>query len=277
MGSGISEGRETVGRIQRKAQLTVQWTDEAIVLSLRPHGENAGILELLTRKHGRHLGVAHGCFSSRNRATLQPGNRLNVIWRARVPEHLGVMTAEVASARAPLFFEERSALIALNAATAVAAAVLPEREPHEAAYEACDALLDSIADRDLVEWGPLFVFWELGLLNELGFGLDLTRCAVSGMANDLVYVSPRSGRGVSRDAGWAYRDRLLTLPLFVGRERTERASPADVSAGLRLTAHFLNRWVLEPCGRELPLARQRLADFAIRQTGTAASVSHDNG
>src|SRR5579863_3559999 len=113
----------------------MQWSDDAIVLSLRPHGETAGILELLTRKHGRHLGVVHGGSSSRIRAALQPGNRLNVTWRGRIPEHLGVLSSELACARAPQFFEQRSALLALNAAIAVAAAVLPEREPHEAAYE----------------------------------------------------------------------------------------------------------------------------------------------
>ena len=247
----------------------MQWNDDAIVLSLRAHGESAGILEVLTRKHGRHLGVAHGCSSSRNRATLQPGNRLIVTWRARIPEHLGVLTAELASARAPQFFEERSALLGLNAAIAMAAAVLPEREPHEAAYDASDALLDSMAGHDLVAWGALYVFWELGLLNELGFGLDLARCAVSGTSNDLAYVSPRSGRAVSRDAGTDYRDRLLTLPLFLQRGHTPLASLDDVLAGLRLTAHFLSRWVLEPCGKELPRARQRLADFAHREAGAA--------
>src|SRR5437868_3458973 len=163
----------------------MHWSDEAIVLSLRPHGESAGILELLTRKHGRHLGVVHGCSSSRIRAILQPGNRLNVTWRARIAEHLGVVAAELADARASRFFEQRSALIALNAAIAVAAAVLPEREPHETAYEASDALLDAIAAGELTDWGPLFVRWELGLLNELGFGLDLDACAVTGASDNL--------------------------------------------------------------------------------------------
>jgi DNA repair protein RecO (recombination protein O) len=185
----------------------MQWNDEAIVLSLRPHGETAGILEILTRQHGRHLGVVHGCSSSRSRAMLQPGNRLNVTWRARIAEHLGVLTAELTTARASQFFEQRMALVALNAAIAVAGAVLPEREPHEAAYEASDALLDAIAAGSLTEWGPAFVRWELGLLNELGFGLDLSTCAATGSTDDLIFVSPRSGRAVSREAGHPYRDR----------------------------------------------------------------------
>lgn len=254
----------------------MQWSDEAIVLSLRPHGETAGILELLTRKHGRHLGVVHGCSSSRIRGALQPGNRLNVTWRARIAEHLGVLESELMSARAPQFFERRSSLTGLNAAIALAAAVLPEREPHEAAYEGGDALLDAISRGDLAGWGVLFVYWELGLLHELGFGLDLSACAVTGMTDDLVYVSPRSGRAVSRDAGQNYRDRLLALPQFLCDSGIE-ADMAGIAAGLQLTAHFLSRWVLNPYGKEIPFARQRLADLAVRAAGVCVSMSDDNG
>lgn len=252
----------------------MQWSDEAIVLSLRPHGETAGILELLTRNHGRHLGVVHGCSSSRIRGALQPGNRLNVTWRARIAEHLGVLETELMSARAPQFFERRSSLIALNAAIAVAAIVLPEREPHEAAYAGGDALLDAISDGDLADWGALFVYWELGLLHELGFGLDLSTCAVTGTTGDLVYVSPRSGRAVSRSAGKDYRERLLPLPQFL-RSPGIAADIAGISAGLQMTAHFFRRWLLNPYGKEIPFARQRLAELAIRDAG--ASVSNDNG
>jgi len=245
----------------------MQWSDDAIVLSLRSHGETAGILEMLTRKHGRHLGVVHGCSSSRIRAMLQPGNRLNVTWRARIAEHLGVLTAELATARASLYFEQRIALIALNAAISVAAGVLPEREPHEAAYEASDALLDAIAAGALNQWGPLFVWWELGLLNELGFGLDLSSCAVSGKSDDLIYVSPRSGRAVSGEAGRPYHDRLFALPSFLRGGSLHTVTSEDVAVGLRLTAHFLNRCVFEPHGREIPFARQRLAELASTHHG----------
>jgi DNA repair protein RecO (recombination protein O) len=245
----------------------MHWTDEAIVLSLRSHGETAGILDILTRKHGRHLGVVHGCSSSRIRAMLQPGNRLSVTWRARIAEHLGVLTAELSTARASLYFDQRIALIALNAAIAVAAGVLPEREPHEAAYEASDALLDGITAGALNQWGPLFVWWELGLLNELGFGLDLSSCAVSGRSDDLIYVSPRTGRAVSGEAGRPYHDRLLALPSFMRGGSLHAVSAQDISAGLSLTAHFLNRWVFEPHGREIPFARQRLAELASTYHG----------
>ncbi|HEX5279369.1 MAG TPA: DNA repair protein RecO [Micropepsaceae bacterium] len=239
----------------------MQWSDEAIVLSLRPHGETAGILELLTRIHGRHLGVVHGCSSSRIRGALQPGNQLNVTWRARIAEHLGVVESELMRTRASQSFERRSSLTGLNAAIAIAAAVLPEREPHEAAYDGLGALLDAVSGGDLADWGALFVYWELGLLHELGFGLDLTACAVTGTTDDLIYVSPRSGRAVSRAAGREYSDRLLPLPQFLAGTGIQ-ADMAGVAAGLQLTAHFLSRWVLSPYGKEIPFARQRLADLA---------------
>lgn len=243
----------------------MQWRDEAIVLSLRSHGETAGILEVLTRAHGRHLGVVYGSSSSRVRSTLQPGNRLNVTWRARVPENLGVLTVEPSCTRAVRFFERRNSLVGLNAVIAVAAAVLPEREPHETAYQDTEILIDAIPGGDIRNWGPLFVYWELGLLNELGFGLDLSVCAVTGVSDDLIYVSPRSGRAVSREAGEQYRDRLLSLPQFLIGGTAENPPMTDISAGLQMSGHFLQRWVLQPCGKEIPFARQRLADLAGRE------------
>jgi DNA repair protein RecO (recombination protein O) len=248
----------------------MEWTDDAIVLSLRAHGESSGILEALTRDHGRHLGLVRGGGASKGRATLQPGNRLKVTWRARLSEHLGVYTVELALARASDMFEQRAALCGLNALSAVAAAVLPEREPHEAAYDGADALLDTIAAHDFTDWARLFVHWEIGLLNELGFGLDLARCAATGTADDLIYVSPRTGRAVSREAGEPYRDRLFCLPAFLLGRQAGEASASDLLAGLQLTAHFLDQWVLAPHGKPMPEARVRLTDLAVRM----ASESH---
>jgi DNA repair protein RecO (recombination protein O) len=242
----------------------MEWSDEAIVLSLRAHGESSGILEALTRNHGRHLGLVRGGGASKGRAMLQPGNRLKVTWRARLSEHLGIYTVELARARAADIFEQRAALCGLNALSAIAAAVLPEREPHAAAYEGADALLDMIAAHDFADWAPLFVHWEIGLLNELGFGLDLARCAATGSADDLIYVSPRTGRAVSRAAGEAYRDRLLPLPAFLLGRQAGEARAADLLAGLRLTAHFLDCWLLAPHGKPMPEARTRLTDLAAR-------------
>jgi DNA repair protein RecO (recombination protein O) len=247
----------------------MEWSDDAVVLSLRAHGESSGILEALTRTHGRHLGLVRGGGSSKGRAMLQPGNRVKVTWRARLSEHLGIYTVELALARASDMFEQRAALCGLNALSAVAGAVLPEREPHEAAYEGADALLDMIAGHDFADWAPLFVHWEIGLLNELGFGLDLARCAATGSADDLIYVSPRTGRAVSRAGGEPYRDRLLGLPAFLLGRQAGEASPAELVAGLQLTAHFLDQWVLMPHNKSMPDARVRLTDLAVRASAEA--------
>jgi len=240
----------------------MEWSDEAIVLSLRPHGETSGILEALTRNHGRHLGLVRGGVSPKRRAVLQPGNRVKVTWRARLSENLGVFIAELETARAHAMFESRSSLAGLNAIAAVANAVLPEREPHGAAFESAEALLEAIAEHEFADWGPLFVRWELGLLDELGFGLDLSRCAATGTTENLIYVSPRTGRAVSAEPGAAYRDRLLALPPFLAGGKPTEATRDDLAAGLTLTAHFLELWVLMPHNRDVPEARQRLLDLA---------------
>ena len=249
----------------------MDWTDDAIILALRRHGEHAVILEALTRAHGRHLGLVHGGTSSKRRATLQPGNRVRVVWRARLSEHLGTFTVELAQARAHAMFDRREALAGLNALAAVAAAVLPEREPHEAAFESADALIGAIAEHEFADWAPLFVRWELGLLDELGFGLDLARCAVSGETGDLIYASPRSGRAVSRAAGAHYKERLLPLPAFLLGRQAGAATPADLANGLALTAHFLEQSVLMPHDKRLPEARQRLAELAARAAQGAST------
>jgi len=242
----------------------MEWSDEAIVLSLRSHGESSGILEALTKDHGRHLGLVRGGASPKGRAQLQPGNRMKVTWRARLSEHLGIYTVELARARAGEMFENRAALIGLNAFAAVAGAALPEREPHAAAFLGADALLDAISLHEFADWAPLFVRWELGLLNELGFGLDLSRCAATGSADDLIYVSPRTGRAVSREGGEPYRDRLLMLPSFLLGRQAGEPTATDLVAGLKLTAHFLSQWVLIPHDKTMPEARERLTDLASR-------------
>jgi DNA repair protein RecO (recombination protein O) len=242
----------------------MEWSDEAIVLNVRPHGETAAILDALTRLHGRHSGLVRGGTSSKGRAVLQPGNRVRLTWRARLSENLGVFTVELMQSRAGEMFEERAALVGLNALSAIAAAVLPEREPHEAAFESADALLNAMAAHGFADWAPLFVRWEAGLLNELGFGLDLARCASTGSAEDLIYVSPRTGRAVSRDAGEPYRDRLLPLPAFLLGRQAGEAGAQEILAGLELTGHFLHQWVLAPHDKKMPDARQRLTELAAR-------------
>lgn len=243
----------------------MDWADEGIILSVRPYGETSAIVEALTHLHGRHLGLVHGGASRKARAMLQPGNSLHITWRARLNEHLGSLHVEPIRTRAGALLERRDALTGLNAFAAMAAAVLPEREPHVGVYGAAEVLLDAIAEQDFVYWAPLYVRWESGLLDELGFGLDLSRCAASGAKDDLIYVSPRSGRAVSREAGALYADRLLKLPPFL-RSQNAGPSTAHILEGLKLTGYFLLDRVLQPHGKELPKARMRLQERAARES-----------
>ncbi len=232
------------------------------MLSARPYGETGLIADVLTREHGRHLGLVRG---SKARAALQPGNGLSLTWRARLPEQLGNYAIELARARAGALMESRDSLTGLNAFCAVAGAALPEHQVHAGLHDAAEILLDAMAAEDFGHWGPLYVRWEAGLLEALGFGLDLSQCAATGTVRDLIYVSPRTGRAVSEAAGADYASRLLALPQFL-----LGASPApDLSAtraGLKLTGHFLLERVLVPHGREMPQARHRLDALADSQS-----------
>jgi DNA repair protein RecO (recombination protein O) len=240
----------------------MEWADAGIVLSARPHGETGTILDALTREHGRHAGLVRG---SKNRAMMQPGNGLMLHWRARLAEQLGSYTLELVHARAGALMEGRDALTGLNAFTAVAIAALPERLAYPALFDAAEILLGAMMDKDFAHWGPLYVRWEAGLLEALGFGLDLGQCAATGATQDLIYVSPRSGRAVSRDAGAEYAQRLLALPAFLGGAQTA-PDLAATRAGLVLTGHFLAERVLAPHGRALPPARLRLDALAMRES-----------
>jgi DNA repair protein RecO (recombination protein O) len=244
----------------------VEWFDEAIVLSARPYGETAAIVEALTHLHGRHLGLVHGGRSRKLRAILQPGNSLHLTWRARLNEQLGTFHTEPLRLRAGDMLERRAALAGLNAFAAIASAVLPEREPHRGAYEAAGLLLEAMAESEMGHWVPLYVRWEAGLLEELGFGLDLSYCAATGATDELIYVSPRSGRAVSREGGAPYADRLLSLPPFLLASQNASPTPVNLVAGLKLTAHFLAERVLRPHGKELPVARFRLQELVSRES-----------
>ena len=232
----------------------MEWRDEAFVLGARPHGEGASVVQLLTREHGRHAGLLHGGQSGRNRGQAQPGNRVAVVWRARLAEHLGNYRLEPVSHTGAALFDDPARLAGLTAACAVAEMALPEREPHRPVFDGFAVLLETlIADDDNAMWPAVYVRWELGLLAGLGFGLDLERCAATGANDQLAYVSPRSGRAVSLSAGEPYRDKLLTLPAFLtGDGAPSRRGCLD---GLRLTGHFLARHVFHPLNRPEPPAR----------------------
>jgi DNA repair protein RecO (recombination protein O) len=237
----------------------MQWADIAFVLGTRRHGENALIVELLTREHGRHAGLVRGGQSPRRRALLQPGNEVAARWRGRLAEHIGTLDCELIAAHAARLLDDADRLAALNSAVALLLAALPEREPHADCHALFAALLHSLeTGTEWTGWARAYVVWECNLLAAVGFGLDLARCAVSGTNQDLAYVSPRTGRAVSRETGAPYRERLLPLPLFLWRPEAP-ADAADIVAGLTLTRHFLATHLLEARGGRLPEARERFS------------------
>ena len=242
----------------------MEWRDTGFVLASRRHGESALIVELLTREHGRHAGLVRGGQSSRMRAVLQPGNEVAASWRGRLAEHLGTIGCELARAHAAAFLDDPDRLAGLAAASALVAGALPEREPHPDVFALFAGLVAALDSAD--DWQARYVAWERDLLAALGFGLDLSRCAVTGEARELAYVSPRTGRAVSRFAGLPYRDKLLALPAFLWQ-----AVPADrhqITLGIALTGHFLAQHVFMPQGRTMPAARSRLAERLLRPAGS---------
>jgi DNA repair protein RecO (recombination protein O) len=244
----------------------MEWHDSGFVLAVRRHGENAVIVELLTRDHGRHAGLVRGGQSPKLRAVLQPGNEVVAVWRGRLAEHLGSIACEIVRAYAARIIDDPDRLAAMSAAAALVAAALPEREPHADVFASFESLLEALDSA--TDWPARYVGWERDLLAALGFGLDLGCCAVTGATTDLAYVSPRTGRAVSRAAGLPYHDKLLALPEFLWRSK-----PADrdqIVLGMALTEHFLLRHVFAPQGRILPAARSRLAE---RMCGAAAAAT----
>jgi DNA repair protein RecO (recombination protein O) len=245
----------------------MEWTDVGIVLGTRRHGEANAILELMTRAHGRHLGLVRGGAGSRLKPVLQPGNTLVATWRARLDEHLGYFTVEGLDLRAATYL---GAAHALYGATHLAALcrLLPERDPHEAVFDALDEALSALGDPAAV--AVLVARLELHLLAELGFGLDLSACAATGEVTDLVYVSPKSGRAVSRAAGAPWREKLLALPAFFADEAAAHPSADDLAAGFALTGFFLQRHLYGPRDAKLPEAR---AQFIAAVTRAIARVA----
>ena len=233
----------------------MQWSDAGFVLNARRHGEHALIVELLTREHGRHLGLVRGGQSPKLRAILQPGNEVAATWRGRLPEHLGILGCELVRAHAARLIDDPGRLAGLAAAAALVAATLPERGPHGDVFASFAVLLDALDSA--ADWLRHYVEWECGLLAALGFGLELTRCAATGATADLAYVSPRTGRAVCREAGRPYHDKLLILPEFLWQNAP--ADVAQIAQGLRLTEYFLVNHVLGPQGYPLPAARVRFA------------------
>lgn len=250
----------------------MEWTDEGIVLGVRRHGESSAIVELLTREHGRHLGLVRGGAGSRMRPLLQPGNSVSAVWRARLDEHLGTYAIEGTRLRAATLLATSYAVYGVTHLAALAR-LLPERDPHLDIYEMLEHTLDDFDDAGVA--AVHLVRFELAMLAELGFGLDLENCAATGETADLIYVSPKSGGAVSRRAGEPFRDRLLRLPAFLrqGQEETFREggeggatgwSDQDLQDGFRLTGLFLLRHVLEPRGQGHSDARDGFINAVAR-------------
>jgi DNA repair protein RecO (recombination protein O) len=244
----------------------MEWTDDGIVLAARPHGETDLIVSILARAHGRYAGLVKGGISRSKRPNYEPGNRVRAVWRARLPEHLGTFTSEVAAASGAALLDDPLRLSALAAACATANVVLVERHAYPKVFDGLVAVLEALPGE---AFGATYVAWEAGMLAELGYGLDLARCAATGTEADLAYVSPRTGRAISQAAGEPYRSRLLPLPGFL--RGTKEATAAEVVQGLDLTGHFLERHVLGPHGVAMPAPRTRFVDRFRRSATISGS------
>lgn len=239
----------------------MQWTDEGIIIGTRRHGETSLIVELMTAEHGRHLGLVRGGRSRKQQPLLQPGNSVTATWRARLDEHLGNFTLEATTQRAALLMESQAGLYGVQILGALIR-LLPERDPHGQVYAALEAILGWLGKP--VAGGALIVRFEVLMLEELGFGLDLYQCAATGVTEDLAYVSPKSGRAVSRSAGEPWRERMLPLPGFLRETPAETPAVDDVVDAFRLTGYFLDRHVYGPRGMEPPDARERFVALVAR-------------
>ena len=242
----------------------MQWRDQGIILTLRKYGEFDAILEVLTRDHGLCCGIVKGGLGRRQRGNIQPGNEIDVTWRGRLSSHLGLYNVEVKNARSVAFLYTPSKLAALNSVTAVLSVALPENEVHSLLLDGLLAFLDTLnlAQDNILNWGPLLVRFELGLLQELGFGLNLGSCVASGQQDELIYVSPKSGRAVSKEAGLPYHDKMLTLPMFL-TETGHDVTIEDIRCGFALTEFFMDRHMLRPFAKKIPQARRMIMDYII--------------
>lgn len=241
--------------------MSLEWQAPAIILSARPFGEGGAVVQVITRDHGRHAGLVRGGASRAQAALWQAGNMIEARWVARLADQLGALSGEMVHPAAALAMEEPLALALLSSACATAEAALPEREPHPALFEGLVRVLSRLV-HGAAPAMPDYIRWEAMLLAELGFGIDLTACAVTGETENLTHVSPKSGRAVSRGAASGWENRLLPLPGFL-REDAAEATPADWAAGLRLTGHFLERDVFHGHHRAVPEARLRLVERVV--------------
>lgn len=239
----------------------MEWRDEGALLSVRKHGEGSAIIEVFTAHHGRHAGLVRGGASRKMAPILQPGAQLSLSWKARLEDHLGSFTIDPIKSRAVAIMSARETLAAMGAITALASA-LPERDPHPQFYARTLELLDALGESP--DWPARYALWENALLADMGYGMDLSECAVTGALQDLAYVSPKSGRAVSRQGAGEWVDRLLPLPRFLRLDSPE-ATPTEVTEALTTTGHFLETSLMPALGRrDLPEARSRLMSALLK-------------
>jgi DNA repair protein RecO (recombination protein O) len=235
----------------------MEWFDQGIVLSARKHGESSAIVTLMTPTCGVHAGLVRGGAGKRKRGDFQPGNRVQAHWRGRLAEHLGSYSCELLQAHAAVLMDDPDALACLSSVLAMCESTLPEREPHPSIFEGLSVVLNSLESEG---WPSVYVKWELGLLAELGFGLDFSCCAASGVTENLIYVSPKSGRAVSAEEGQIYKSKMLALPPFLLTQGVAGAA-SEIIDGLVLTGYFLERHVFGHLrSKTLPAARHRLLE-----------------
>jgi len=233
----------------------LEWQDSGIILSVRGHGDTGGVVSILTRDHGRTMGFVYGATSTKMRGVLEPGNLVSIDWKAKSHDQLGTFTLELEKSIAADVMDDAAKLTAMQSACVLADKTMPEREKHTGMYEGTKALMASFATEI---WAPTYIYWELGLLRELGFGLDLSKCAATGAVDNLIYVSPKSGCAVSAAAGEIYKEKLLALPSFLRGEGGFEES--DILNGLKLTGHFLLHRVFSQSNTNLPESRLRLEE-----------------
>ena len=239
----------------------MEWRDQGILLNPRRHGETSAIIEVFTASQGRHAGVVRGGTSRKIAPILQPGAQLDVAWRARLEDHIGAFTVEPVRSRAAVALADRQALAGLNAVTGLLSFCLPEREAHPSLYQRTQSLLDLLDQQDL--WPLAYLRWEVSLLEEMGYALDLTQCAVTGSTEGLVYVSPKSGRAVSEAGAGEWAERLLPLPDVL--RGLGGAEDHEIAQAFVTTGYFLNSHLAHDLGKPLPEARARFVDAFTRR------------
>ena len=231
------------------------WSDQGIVLSARPHGEGGAIVALLTENNGRHAGYVHGGMSSKKRAMLEPGSLVSAEWQSRVSDNLGTYALEPEKGLSTEILQDSLKLAALLSACSLCDAALPEREGHAGLYHGLVALINML---EAEHWGAVYVMWEIQLLRELGFRLELDKCAGGGDADTLIYASPKTGRAVSKAQAAPYKEKLLELPNFLRPEKARRQCDIqeDVLTGLKMTGYFLEHWAFTHHTKGIPEPRQ---------------------